>query len=133
MAAESDLARLLAGLRPVRHDGEWVFVRWPATTLPERALGAFREREGVSAIIERESADALGLLYDYVAAWIELQVNSDLAAVGLTAAVSRVLADAGISCNVVAALHHDHLFVPHDRADDALAHLGRLAGRTVSP
>ena len=39
---------------------------------------------------------------------------------GLTAAVSTALAGAAISCNVLAGFHHDHLFVPADRADEAL-------------
>ena len=59
-------------------------------------------------------------------AWITLRVHSDLAAVGLTAAFARALADAGIACNVVAGVHHDHLFVPADRAGDALAALRAL-------
>jgi hypothetical protein len=53
-------------------------------------------------------------------AWITLNVNSDLAAVGLTAAFSTSLGQAGISCNVVAGLHHDHLIVPVQQADLAL-------------
>lgn len=60
------------------------------------------------------------------AAWITLTVHSDLAAVGLTAAFSRVLAEAGISCNVVAGVRHDHIFVPVERAADAMAALRRL-------
>jgi len=53
-----------------------------------------------------------------------------LAAVGLTAAVARALADAGISCNVVAAAHHDHLFVPVDRAAEAIEALSRLQSQS---
>jgi hypothetical protein len=56
-----------------------------------------------------------------------LEVHSALEAVGLTAAISNVLKDAGISCNVVAGYTHDHLFVPVDRAQDALAALRTLA------
>lgn len=51
---------------------------------------------------------------------------SDLAAIGLTAAFARALGDAGISCNVVAAAHHDHMFVPVERADAAIAALRAL-------
>ena len=79
-------------------------------------------------VLRKEDADRLGLDYDYVAGWITLTVQSSLAAVGLTAAVSTALAEAGISCNVVAGYHHDHLLVPADRLDDALAALRRLAG-----
>jgi len=53
-------------------------------------------------------------------------VTSDLHAVGLTAAVATALAAAGISCNVVAGACHDHLFVPVDRAGEALAALQAL-------
>ena len=56
-----------------------------------------------------------------MAARITLTINSGLAAIGLTAEVSRVLAGAGISCNVIAGLAHDHLFVDVDRGPEALA------------
>lgn len=55
-----------------------------------------------------------------------LGVHSDLAAVGLTAAVASALVVAGIACNVIAAAHHDHLFVSLDAADAALAVLNAL-------
>jgi len=50
--------------------------------------------------------------------------------VGLTAAVAGALAEAGIACNVVAGFHHDHLFVPWERREDALAILSDLSART---
>jgi len=59
----------------------------------------------------RADADRVGLGYDYVAARITLRVGSALTDVGLTALFSRVLADAGISCNVIAGLARDHVFV----------------------
>lgn len=61
-------------------------------------------------------------------AWIQLDVHSSLALVGLTAAVSRALADAGISANVVAAFFHDHLFVAASDADRALEVLNQVGG-----
>ncbi len=60
-------------------------------------------------------------------AWITLTVHSSLEAVGLTAAVANTLASAGIACNVLAGFHHDHLLVPIDRVDDAMAALSRLS------
>ena len=54
-------------------------------------------------------------------ALITLNVYSALDGVGLTAAVATALARAGIACNMVAALNHDHVFVPIERAQEALA------------
>jgi hypothetical protein len=75
----------------------------------------------------RSEADAAGLAYSFVAAWITLRVHSALDTVDLTAAVSTKLAAAGISCNVIAAHFHDHLFVPYPTAQEALEQLERLA------
>jgi len=47
-------------------------------------------------------------------------VHSALDAVGLTAAFSNALSSAGISCNVVAAYYHDHIFVDKKDAERAM-------------
>ncbi|MER7623254.1 ACT domain-containing protein [Streptomyces sp. NPDC126503] len=128
---ERDLGRLLAGLRPLRNPGAYVFTTVdgpvPAGLDP---VVTVTEAEGRTLVVRREEADAAGLAYDYVAAWITLRVHSALDAVGLTAAVARALAAAGLSCNVVAGFHHDHLFVEHDSADEALGLLRALADRS---
>lgn len=126
MAGETDLRRLIASLDPVLRPGEYVVVTRPGLE-DATADAVIREDEGVTHVVPRASADARGWPYDFVAAWITLRVHSSLAAVGLTAAVASVLARDGISCNVLAGHHHDHLLVPVDRADDALAALRRLA------
>ncbi len=86
-------------------------------------LATFREREALTVIVREEDALAAGLSPLFRCAWIALTVHSDLEAVGLTAAVASALYERGISCNVVAAAYHDHLFVPIERADDAIAAL----------
>ena len=58
---------------------------------------------------------------------ITLGVHSSLAAVGLTARVAESLTAHGISANMVAAFHHDHVFVPWDRRDEALIILDNLS------
>ena len=123
---ESDLKTLIASLSPEIRPGSFVFVAagnagsdvGPQGELPW--LAWVEEPEGPSGVMREEDATELGLPFDTVWAWITLGVASDLAAVGLTAVVSRALADAGLSCNVIAGLWHDHLLVPIDRADEAL-------------
>jgi hypothetical protein len=52
--------------------------------------------------------------------------GSALTDIGLTALFSRTLADAGISCNVIAGLAHDHLFVGWEQGERACALLSEL-------
>jgi hypothetical protein len=60
-------------------------------------------------------------------ACLTLTLHSALDGVGLTAAITAALTADGIPANVVAAFHHDHVFVPEDRAADALAALERAS------
>ena len=85
-----------------------------------------REDEGVTMVLTRADADRAGIAYDYVAARITLRVGSALTDIGLTALFSRTLADAGISCNVIAGLAHDHLFVGWEQGERARALLSEL-------
>ncbi len=57
---------------------------------------------------------------------ITLNVYSSLAGVGLTAAVSSALGDNEIPCNMVAAFHHDHVFLPSGLCDCAMEVLTAL-------
>lgn len=128
-----DLPTLLARMQPVRHPGCYAFVALPedATLDPARIVASIREPEGLSVIVADQVAHDLGLAIAFRAAWITLAVPSDLQAVGLTAVFSRALARAGIACNVVAGVRHDHLFVPVElvhEAMDALMALQTSAG-----
>jgi hypothetical protein len=131
MTGETNLPTLLRHLAPVLQEGSYVFCTVAADYQVPLAevLGTFREVEGLTLILPQATADRLGLPYDYVAAWLTLQVHSALAAVGLTAAFAQALATAGISCNVVAGYHHDHLFVARADAERALQVLQQLAAR----
>ena len=130
MAAERDLTRLLSGMRPVLNPGRFVFTTVPGPVPPGiQPVVTVAEAEGRTLVLPQHEADAAGLGYDYVAGWITLRVTSALDAVGLTAAVAGELAEAGLSCNVVAGYHHDHLFVPYDQAPSAVAVLAALARR----
>ncbi|HMS37878.1 MAG TPA: ACT domain-containing protein [Arachnia sp.] len=126
MTGETDLTVLLSGLDARVREGEFVFA---TTELDLPAEARIVEREGTTLVLRRADAEAAGVGFEAVFAWITLEVHSSLAAVGLTAAVSSALADAGISCNMLAGYYHDHLLVPTDRAAEALGVLGALSSR----
>ncbi|WMI98713.1 ACT domain-containing protein [Pseudomonas chlororaphis subsp. aurantiaca] len=129
MAGETSLDTLLRSMSPQLNPGDYVFCSIADRTLLEGTdvLGSFREQEGLTVILERQQAERLGLGFDYVAAWITLNVHSALEAVGLTAAFASALGKAGISCNVIAGYYHDHLFVGKADAERAMHVLRQLA------
>lgn len=114
------LATLDATVRPDQYVYAVVDHGHPAALLAQATV---REDEGLTVVLRREDADAHNVSYDFIAAWLTLTVHSSLTAVGLTAAFSQRLGEAGISCNVLAGFHHDHLLVPvadSGRALDAI-------------
>lgn len=129
MAGETALTTLLRSMSPHLNDGEYAFCTAPDNHIPAgcEVIGSFREQEGLTLIVERQQAERAGLAFDYVAAWITLNVHSALEAVGLTAAFASALGRAGISCNVIAGYYHDHLFVGCADAQRALQVLRQLA------
>lgn len=129
MPGETNLSILLRDMRPILNPGEYVFCNISDKENIKDVIfvGLFKEAEGWTAILARETADALGLQYSFIAAWITLNVHSALEAVGLTAAVATTLAEVNIPCNVVAGYYHDHLFVPKDKAQAAMEALSKLA------
>ncbi|MFT4519175.1 MAG: hypothetical protein ACI9JM_001566 [Halioglobus sp.] len=124
-----DLARLLSSLTPELLPEEFVFCTVADDALDYAKLSplaTFREKEGVTLVLDLGVAEQAGLAFESVFRCITLGVHSSLDAVGLTAAVSSALAQRGISANVIAAYHHDHIFVPVQRAHDALVALQSL-------
>jgi uncharacterized protein len=124
----SDLSQLLKNLKPELNTGTFVFATLTQSDQVEMkdVIALVREPEGVSVIVEEQRAFKLGLNTSFKCAWITLTVNSDLNAIGLTAAFASTLGQAGISCNVVAGTNHDHIFVPVDQALKAMNELHAL-------
>jgi len=122
-----DLDRLLAGLRPELAAEPYVYALGPAPA-GTAVFASVDEDEGTTLVLTRDEADAAGLRPEWAAARITLRVDSTLTDVGLTAAVSSRLAARGIPCNIIAGLAPDHLFVPEDRAREALEVLRQMSG-----
>ena len=128
MPAETDLQTLIASMSPTPREGSFVFVSVPVdVAVGIRAEATVAEAEGLTLVLTQQDADARAFSYDVVMAWITLQVHSSLSAVGLTAAFSSALAAAGVSCNVLAGVYHDHLLVPVDDLERAVMVLEELS------
>lgn len=131
---ETDLEKLIANMRPVLNEGEYVFATIGNTELipRERTICEIKEKEGITIIISKSDADTLGLTYEYIASWITLNVHSSLEAVGLTAAFSTALSNNGISCNVIAGYYHDHIFVDKKDQEKALIVLRGMSSKRTN-
>ena len=123
---ETHLERILAGLAIDVRPTTFTFVTNTASIPAEDVWAMIREPEGITLIVEVETAKAHGIPVDFEAAWLTVRVHSSLEAVGLTAALSAALAASEIPCNVLAGFYHDHLLVPVDRSEEALEVLDRL-------
>jgi hypothetical protein len=130
MKEKSGLSGLIRAMKPVLNEGEYVYCMVDASKEIDYrdVICSFKEKEGITLIIPRHVADVQKIPYTYIASWITLTVNSSLEAVGLTAAVSKALADANISCNAVAAFNHDHIFVARRDSERAMNVLRAVAG-----
>jgi uncharacterized protein len=123
VAGELDLQALLRNVKPELREGVFVFCTTAeGAEIPGaiRPLLTFREQEGTTLVMRREEAERIGLRTQFASRLITLNVHSSLDAVGFLAAITALLAKAGISVNAVSAFYHDHLFVPDHRADEAL-------------
>ncbi|MBQ4812247.1 ACT domain-containing protein [Pseudoalteromonas luteoviolacea] len=133
MTGETNLAVLIASMEPELLAETYVYAVVDESkfeSLPINAItGFFREREGITVIVQQQHANTLGLAYEGEYRCITLNVHSSLQAVGLTAAFSSALGDENISANVVAGFYHDHIFVPSRDGDKALACLKSLTKR----
>jgi uncharacterized protein len=126
--AISSLAVLLRSMEPELHAGVYAYcvVSHGSDISAFTPAATVAESEGLTLVLPVEQAVQAGLTIMFRASWITLTVHSDLQAIGLTAAFANALGKAGISCNVVAGAFHDHIFVPVEQGQQALAALKAL-------
>jgi uncharacterized protein len=130
MTGKTNLYDLIKEMKPELNPGEYVYCLANSNeqALSLEPLCLFLEKEGITMILPKAKADSLNIPYATTCAWITLTVHSSLEAVGLTAAFSKALTEANISCNVVAAFYHDHIFVPVKDSQRAMRVLQILTG-----
>jgi hypothetical protein len=121
---------MISGMRPVLRPGRYAFCTVTddriAPALTDRALASFREGEGQSLVLALDDIPGKGVIALAPMAQVVLEVFSAPDGVGQTAAVAGALADHVIPCNVIAAYHQDHVFVPEAQARQALQILTAL-------
>ncbi len=130
MTGETNLAVLIGGMKPRLHDAVYVFATLPpGQPMPPvvEPVMVFREAEGRTFILTEEEVRMVGLDATFRCRMITLEIHSALEAVGFLAAITSRLAAAGMGVNPVSAFYHDHLFVPADRAEEAMAVLEEMA------
>lgn len=134
MAGEHDLKQLLSGMSPLLDSETYVFVTVPNRDIPSGLSPrmTMQEGEGTTLVITEKAAKYAELAYVFPCRMITLDVHSALDAVGFLARVTNRLASLGIGVNPVAGYFHDHLFVPAERAEDAMRALLELARETRS-
>lgn len=133
---EHDLSSLMVKMSPKLDPRTFVFVTVDdsindseLSVHASKAMMVFRESEGVTLILEQQYAESVGLDSVFPCCRITLEIHSALDAVGFLAAIIPVLAEHGMGVNPVSGYFHDHLFVPADRAKDAIAILCKLSDK----
>lgn len=128
MSGQTDLIELLRGMSATLIDGTFAFATIKGNIPPDiTPKMMFEESEGTTLILPLEQAQAAGISFEFPCRMITLNIHSALDAVGFMARIATELAAAGMGVNPVAGFYHDHLFVPEDRAADAMKVLADLA------
>lgn len=123
MNGETNLNTLLQSMNPKLDEEEYIFCSIDLeqyATLNVNPICQFREIEGLTLILTKSQAEEVKINYNSVFKMITLLVHSSLEAVGFLAAITSKLAENDISVNAVSAYYHDHLFVPANKAEQAM-------------
>lgn len=114
----------LKNLNPVLLEDEYVFCTFLSSIYGDHSklnpIASFNEKEGLTLVVKKEIAKFNNLEFKGTFKCISLNLISSLTSVGLTALISKALADNEISTNIYAGYYHDHIFVPLEKANDAL-------------
>lgn len=129
MSGETNLSTLLQTMSAQLVPGVFVFTTLTDGQIPDGVTPrmVLQEAEGTTLILLQEQAERARLTFEFPSRMITLNVHSGLEAVGFMARIATALAAQGMGVNPVAGFYHDHLFVPQDRAEDAMNVLQDIA------
>ena len=123
-SGDENLSNLLNNLQPNLLNEDYVFITIEDYSFDFfnllHPIATFKEEEGLTLVISEERAKQENFEYNSVFKCISLGAHSSLTSVGLIAAISTLLSEKGISCNVFSGYFHDHLFVQKSLSKEAL-------------
>ena len=130
----TNLPKLIKSMQPQLQPHIYVFIKTTdqalATSL--ETIMQFQEPEATTLILRQNTAKKHKLDYQFPCRMITLKIHSSLEAVGFLALITTHLAKYNIAVNPVSAFYHDHLFVAHNRAEDAMTALSELIANPTS-
>ena len=114
---------VIKDLKPQLDSRVWVFCAVdPSFEYRElQPIAVFNESEGTTLVVERSVAVRHKLGHTFPSKRITFGAVTELDSVGVLASVTEILAKHDIATNAFCAFYHDHVFVPEDRAEEALA------------
>lgn len=130
MTSENSLDLALANLDP-HLEAEYIFASLESVPPGLDPFAVVHEPEGYTVVVLASQAAQYGLATEERYARITAQAHTSLQAVAITATVTSTIASRGIACNVIAGYHHDHFFVPAERAGEALALMQALSNQAA--
>jgi len=86
----------------------------------DEILFSFKEKEGVTYLVLKTVAENHNIPFNESWALISVETTTSLSETGITAHISSALSKEKIPCNMIAAFHHDYLFVPFESAERAM-------------
>lgn len=129
---ETDVIKAFEELTPILDDGVYVFISIAGKklgdpeTLKLEPICQFSEKQGLSLVVLEEKAKENAFQPQSRFRMISFEMHTSISMVGLSAAVSKVMAEEGIACNVVSGFYSDHFFIDADRVDHAMNALAAL-------
>ncbi|PCI88157.1 MAG: ribonuclease H family protein [Hyphomicrobiales bacterium] len=130
----TNLPKLIASMQPELQPHIYVFAKTNDKTLATslNPIMQFQEPEATTLILRQTIAKKHSLDHEFPCRMITLKIHSSLQAVGFLALITSHLAKHNIAVNPVSGFYHDHLFIAHDKAEQAMTALAELTTNPIS-
>jgi uncharacterized protein len=122
MSGQKNLAEVIKSLKASCDNIEYGFaaVQNNKISIDDQVFCTVKENEGFTIIADKKYFETNGIKYDCPFAKLTIETHTSLDLIGLTAVLSKKLADNNIPANIIAGYYHDHIFVPYELRQKAI-------------